>query len=101
VATSRLCSAAARTTSGDPAVDSLIEKARLERDVAKRKGLVQDIQRQLAKSVYGLINPGTATIFHIAWPAVRNYQVYRFVGNSPWTHYSVWLDETKPPFTNT
>ena len=86
--------------SGDPAIDSLIEKARLERDVAKRKGLVQDIQRQLGKSIYGLINPGTATIFHIAWPAVRNYQVYRFVGNSPWTHYSVWLDETKPPFTN-
>jgi peptide/nickel transport system substrate-binding protein len=83
---------------GDPAVDSLIEKARLEKDNARRKVLVQDIQRLLGKSLYGLINPGTATKFSVAWPALRNYQVYRHIGASPWTHYSVWLDQTKAPF---
>jgi peptide/nickel transport system substrate-binding protein len=85
---------------GDPAVDSLIEKARLEKDPARRKALVQDLQRHLAKTLYGLINPGTANKFSVAWPAVRNYQVNRYIGQSPWTHYSVWLDESKPPFTN-
>jgi len=86
--------------SGDPAVDSMIEKARLERDPEKRKSLVQDLQRDLAKKLYGLINPGTANKFAVAWPSLRNYQVYRQVGQSAWTHYSVWIDETKPPFTN-
>jgi ABC-type transport system substrate-binding protein len=86
--------------SGDPAIDSLIEKARLERDVKKRQALVYDIQRSLAKSAYGLINPGTATTFAVAWPAVRSYQVYRNVGGGGWAHYGLWLDETKPPFTN-
>lgn len=84
--------------SGDPTVDSLVEKARLEKDAAKRKALVQDLQRHLAKTVYGLINPGTANKFAVAWPSVRNYQVYRSLGASPWTHYSVWLDQTKAPF---
>jgi ABC-type transport system substrate-binding protein len=86
--------------SGDPNIDSMIEKARLEKDVKKRQALTYDIQRSLAKSVYGLINPGTATTFALAWPALRNYQVYRYPGTSPWTHYGVWVDETKPPFTN-
>jgi peptide/nickel transport system substrate-binding protein len=84
--------------SGDPAIDSLVEKARLEKDNNRRKALVQDIQRSLGKSLYGLINPGTATKFSVAWPSLRNYQVYRYLGASPWTHYSVWLDQTKAPF---
>ena len=86
--------------SGDPAIDSLIEKARLEKDDKKRQALIYDIQRSLAKSMYGLINPGTATTFGVAWPAVRNYQTYRHVGGKGWTHYGMWLDETKAPFTN-
>ena len=85
--------------SGDPAIDSMIEKARLEKDVKARQTLVKDIQRSLAKSMYGLINPGTATSFALAWPAMRNYQTYRYLGSSVWTHYGTWLDETKPPFT--
>jgi peptide/nickel transport system substrate-binding protein len=85
---------------GDPAIDAVIEKARVEKDVAKRKSYAHDLQRQLAKSLYGLINPGTATTFALVWPAMRNYQVYRHLGQSPWAHYSVWIDETKPPFTS-
>jgi peptide/nickel transport system substrate-binding protein len=85
--------------SGDPAVDSMIEKARLEKDPARRKTLVQDLQRHLGKTLYGLINPGTATKFSVAWPALRNYQTYH-VGPAAWTHYGTWLDESKPPFTN-
>ena len=50
--------------------------------------------------MYGLINPGSATEFAVAWPALRNYQVYRVVGNSPWGAYSQWIDETKAPNGN-
>jgi ABC-type transport system substrate-binding protein len=84
--------------SGDPAVDSIIEKLRLEKDAGRRKSMMADLQKDLAKKMYGLINPGAATKFAMAWPAVRNYQTYRHIGQSPWTHYSVWLDQTKAPF---
>ena len=87
---------------GDPAVDALIEKARLEKDVNKQKSYAQDLQRMLGKSIYGLINPGTSTDYAVVWPALRNFQTYRVdpKGTSAWTHYGVWLDQTKPPFTN-
>ena len=44
--------------------------------------------------------PGSATEFAVAWPALRNYQVYRVVGNSPWGAYSQWIDDTKAPNGN-
>jgi hypothetical protein len=47
--------------------------------------------------MYGLINPGAATKFAMAWPALRNYQTLRHIGQSPWAHYGVWLDTTKAP----
>ena len=86
--------------SGDPAVDSIIEKLRLEKDGSKRKSMMADLQKDLAKKMYGLINPGSATEFAVAWPALRNYQVYRVVGNSPWAAYSQWIDDTKAPLSN-
>jgi ABC-type transport system substrate-binding protein len=86
---------------GDPQVDSLVEKMRLERDTEKRRGYVQDLQRYLGKAMYGLIMPGGATGVSLAWPALRNYNTYRGAsGGAAFTHYKVWLDQTKPPFTN-
>ena len=83
--------------SGDPAIDSMIEKARLEPDVENRRKLVFDIQKSLGKSLYGLINPGSGTTFAVTWPALQNYYVWH--GPAAWWHYGVWLDETKAPFT--
>jgi ABC-type transport system substrate-binding protein len=86
---------------GDPQVDSIIEKARLEKDVSKQKAYAQDLQKYLASKLYGLIAPGTATTFGLSWPAVRNMQTYRVPpGPAAMTHYGVWLDDTKAPFAN-
>ena len=86
---------------GDPAVDAIIEKARLEKDINKQKAYAGDLQRMLAKSMYGMIAPGAATLFALAWPAVRNFQTYRSTPSpAAGTHYGLWLDQTKPPFTN-
>jgi peptide/nickel transport system substrate-binding protein len=84
--------------SGDPAIDSMIEKARLEPDVETRRKLVFDIQKSLGKSLYGLINPGSGTTFAVKWPALQNYYVWH--GPAAWWHYGVWLDQTKAPFTS-
>jgi peptide/nickel transport system substrate-binding protein len=80
--------------SGDPELDALIEKGRVERDTEKRRAIVFDLQRYLAKSVYSLQGPGLATGFTMAWPALGNFRVYR--GGR--LNHRLWVDETKPPF---
>src|SRR5207249_1798031 len=82
---------------GDPQVDAMIEKARLEADVDKRKSLVAELQRYLAGKVYSLILPGGATGFTMGWPALKNFQVYRG-GPGVWRVYRAWLDDNQPPY---
>ena len=81
--------------SGDPQLDSLIEKARVERDAEKRRVLAFDIQRYLAKAMYALPSPGAATGFSLAWPCLGNFMVRR--GTRPYNQ--LWIDETKAPLS--
>jgi peptide/nickel transport system substrate-binding protein len=85
--------------SGDPTLTSMLEKARIERDTEKRRSLLFDVQRHLGKAMWGLLQPGAATSFEMAWPAVGNYSVW-FPTGVGWAHYQWWLDQTKPPFTS-
>jgi peptide/nickel transport system substrate-binding protein len=85
--------------SGDPQLNLMIEKARIEPDVERQKSLVFDIQRYLAKTMWGLLQAGGATGFTMAWPALSNYAVYQ--ATAGWGHYRWWLDDTKSPFKAT
>ena len=78
---------------GDPQVDALIEKARGELDTEKRRALVYDLQRYLAKAMYLLIQPGAATGLTAAWPCIENLRVFR--GGRP--HNRLWINDAKPP----
>ena len=80
---------------GDPAVDALLDKATAEFDPAKRKEIVYEIQKYLAKPQYGIRWPGGATGFLLAWPALQNFNVWQ---NDP-RRESVreWIDDTKAP----
>jgi ABC-type transport system substrate-binding protein len=80
---------------GDPQVDAMIERARVELDPEKGRALMFDIQRYLAKSMWGLIMPGATTEFSMAWPLVGNYRVWRSASTS--VHYRLWVDDTQPP----
>jgi peptide/nickel transport system substrate-binding protein len=82
---------------GDPQVDGLIEKARLERDTEKRRALVFDLQRYLAKPMYTLPAPGQATGFDVAWPCIGNFNVWQ--GRRIYSR--LWIDETKAPIAKT
>jgi peptide/nickel transport system substrate-binding protein len=85
--------------SGDPALEAMLDKARVEIDTQKRKALINDMQRYLAKAVYGIPHePGDATIFYTAWPAVQNFQTFQGDrrGSTAAT-FSWWLDETQAP----
>jgi ABC-type transport system substrate-binding protein len=82
---------------GDPQVDDMIAKARVERDTEKRRTLMKDLQRYLAKPWYNMPMPGYGTGFTVAWPAVANYRVWQ---NARTNHY-LWIDETKAPIART
>ena len=85
--------------SGDPYIDGQIDKVNGEIDTAKRQAIVQDIQRYLGKAMYAINGTGGSTGFTLAWPAVRNYNVYQ--GGFRQIHYYIWIDETLPPYRKT
>jgi ABC-type transport system substrate-binding protein len=82
--------------SGDPVLNDMLAKARLERDLSAQKKLVIDAQRHLGKAMHSLVFPGGATTLYPAWAAVQNYRVWS--GEQPFEKYQLWLDQTKPPF---
>lgn len=81
---------------GDPKVDQMLEAARIERDPAKGKALIADVQRYLGQKMYNLSLPGYATGLTVAWPCVGNFRVWEGAR----THYKFWIDQTKPPFAS-
>jgi ABC-type transport system substrate-binding protein len=83
---------------GDPYVDAQIEKAVTELDGDRRRELAADLQRYLARTQYDVKWPGGATGFKLAWPALRNFNVFRMsaAGGRPEPSFW-WLDETRPP----
>jgi ABC-type transport system substrate-binding protein len=82
-------------SSGDPQVESLIGKAKTELDIEKQKSLVNDLQRHLAGQVYGIAEPGSASRLGLAWPALRNVEVFQYSKRS--SHFYWWLDDGQPP----
>jgi ABC-type transport system substrate-binding protein len=89
--------------SGDPEIEALLRKGRLEKDNAARQTIVHDVQRYLAQKQYQIRWPGGASSFQPFWPIIQNTRVWRessigagnrsfYTQNMTW-----WLDETKPP----
>jgi ABC-type transport system substrate-binding protein len=88
--------------SGDPQLEAMLNKARIEADTEKRRALIWDMQRYLAKAMYGIPHePGDATFFSLAWAALQNFQVYqgdRRGGGQSAAAHAWWIDQTQPPF---
>ena len=80
--------------SGDPQVDAMVVKGRVEQDTEKRKAIVNDLQRYLAKSMYAIPGPGYGTGLTAAWPCLANWRVWQ--GARP--NHKIWTDQTKAPF---
>lgn len=82
--------------SGDPKLDADIERANKERDANKRKAMVWDIQRYIAKTQYTSRHPGTSKAFRTTWPALKNVGVFR--GAHQQHNHRVWIDQTEAPY---
>jgi ABC-type transport system substrate-binding protein len=86
---------------GDPTLNDLTSKARLEFDEKKRKEIVAEIQKYEAKKIYFPRIAGGASSFSIAWPAYRGRQVWQGTtsrGTTASISTTNWLDQTKAPF---
>jgi ABC-type transport system substrate-binding protein len=83
--------------SGDPEVDALIEKGRIEREAGKRKDISVELQRRLAKAMYTVPFPAVATGYVAAWPCIGNHRVF----DSERPNYRLWIDDTKAPIAKT
>jgi peptide/nickel transport system substrate-binding protein len=63
--------------SGDPEVDSLIDKMKAEFDAEKRTELGGEMQRYLAEQAYVVLRPGIADQFLMAQEAIQNFNVFQ------------------------
>jgi ABC-type transport system substrate-binding protein len=79
--------------SGDPTLDAMFVKGRTEQDDAKRKAIVNDIQRYLGKAMYSIPGAGRAASLTAAWPALANWRLY----NADRPNHKLWIDDTKAP----
>jgi hypothetical protein len=67
----------------------MLRNARREMDVNKRKAIVKDAQRYMAKKLYNVRFPGQVGGFRLSWPAMRNDRVYQ---GGQIEYYNVWID---------
>jgi ABC-type transport system substrate-binding protein len=83
--------------SGDPKVDDLLLRARGEIDNDKRRTLINEVQQHLGGKQYAVRWAGGSSNYSVAWPAVKNFEVYRG-GVAPNFFLNYWLDQNEPPF---
>jgi len=81
--------------SGDPAIDSMVEKVRqgaLTRSVAEALSFdIQALARQVRTRLDQSGNGGRPC---------QTTKVYRHLGDSAWTRHGVRLNKTEPPLTS-
>ena len=82
--------------SGDPYVDDLIRKGKVEPDPEARVKILLDLQRYFGEKMYLLRAPSAATGFDMMWPAVKNFRWFQSDRVATEIEYW-WLDQTLPP----
>jgi peptide/nickel transport system substrate-binding protein len=85
--------------SGDKTLEDMVLRAQREFDAEKRKAIMWEVQRYAAKKQYNVRNPGGANTFLLAWPALKNFNVYQ--GASTLLNSYEWIDDTLPPVKKT
>ena len=87
--------------SGDPQVDSMIEKAAAEFDATARQSIIADLQRYLSGQQYLNVQAGFADTFAMSWPAISNWGYLRndsriaINASLPFDLVDSWFDTTK------
>jgi ABC-type transport system substrate-binding protein len=82
---------------GDPTVNDMIDKIKVETNKDRHVAMVHDLTRYMTEQAYLLPRPSTSKPLSLWWPAIGNLGVDRnYPGGSVNTNW--WVDTTKPPF---
>ncbi len=82
------------TFKGDPVLDDLTARMKVEFDVQKRYALAHELQKYDAKTQYYTLFDGGANGFDLVWPAVENWAVYK---GGIFLEYYLWVNDQKLP----
>ncbi len=85
---------------GDPKVNDLTARMKLEFGLEKQQALAHDLIRYVTGKAYNIPRPATSKNFNVWWPVIANLQVYNtYPGGTVEveTRLQWWIDETKPP----
>lgn len=85
---------------GDPKVNDLIDKLKLETERAKQQDLTHELIRYMTGQAYNIPRPATSKNFNVWWPVIGNLGVYsNYAGGNtvvePSFHW--WIDSSQPP----
>jgi ABC-type transport system substrate-binding protein len=85
---------------GDPKLNEMIEKVKLETERPKQQALVHDVIRYATGQAYNIPRPATSKNFNVWWPVIGNLGVYpNYSGGhlliEPTFHW--WIDSSRPP----
>jgi len=86
---------------GDPKLNDLIDKMRIEFDRAKQVDLSHEIQRYFTGQAYYIPRAATVKLLTLTWPSLGNMGVFQpSPGENQWGERNVhwWVDQSKPPF---
>jgi peptide/nickel transport system substrate-binding protein len=86
---------------GDPKMNDLLAKLRLESDNNKIKEGVKEAQKYLAEQMYIIPKPSNSIPFTVWWPSIQNVMEFNTAPSGPnrWAEQNLqwWIDDTKPP----
>ena len=88
---------------GDPKLNDMLAKMRLETDKNKAQEGMKDVQRYIAQQAYHVPKPSNSIPFTVWWPAIGNIGAFTSsaVGANRWAEHNLawYIDQSKPPFT--
>ena len=84
---------------GDPDLNALIEKLKVEPDREAQYGMTHDIIRYVTGQMYNVPRPTIAKLFSNVWPAIGNVGVdSTYAGGNIWVEERInwWIDQSAP-----
>ncbi len=90
-----------RAIDGDPELNDMLGKVRLETDHDKMISQIYDVQRYITENANFVPRPSNSKSLRLMWPAVANAYAFdsSVVGRNLWAENYInwWLDPSKPP----
>jgi ABC-type transport system substrate-binding protein len=87
---------------GDPKLNDMLAKMRMETDKNKAQEGMKEVQRYVAQQAYHIPKPSNSIPLTVWWPAISNLFAFTSspVGANRWAEHNLawWIDTTKPPF---